>query len=392
MNFQRKINKYENSPHNHLNTKTSVIERDSLGNDSSRDANKYIQLRDVWEGRNRFWWYGKYIKGPKEDNKAKYWYWIVFIMVQMLYFLMVAPYVIRNISLLLFLFTTFMFLLTIVFSIITSVWDPGIIPRYAVLRAINNGIIPERYAKPILEMEANSLSSDKKFCKTWKIWRPERASHCPTWDCWVEVFDHHCPYLNNWIGKRNYKYFVAFLCWITLDGLSVIASLIIYATDDFSNHRNPTETSPLENSTVTRIVISLIGLVCILLMLLVLALCVFHIYLIFKGKTTKEELNHKTTTRTKRMYLACLSNYKPNFKGSEYLSKVQYEMYLAYRREVKEGRVRENADQRIMELFHKQRKMLQVRSIEEVNRQHRDPGLLMIGKAWGWDFLNFYCR
>ena len=43
----------------------------------------------------------------------------------------------------------------------TTIKDPGIIPRYAILRALNNGIIPERFAKPILDNEANVLANDK---------------------------------------------------------------------------------------------------------------------------------------------------------------------------------------------------------------------------------------
>lgn len=65
----------------------------------------------------------------------------------------------------------------IVFSILTTTKDPGIIPRYPILRALNNGIIPEKFAKPVIDQPGDQLDSGKKFCNTCKIWRPERASH-----------------------------------------------------------------------------------------------------------------------------------------------------------------------------------------------------------------------
>lgn len=55
---------------------------------------------------------------------------------------------------------------TIVFSILTSIKDPGIIPRYPILRAINNGIIPEKYTKPVVDTEASAITHGKKFCDT----------------------------------------------------------------------------------------------------------------------------------------------------------------------------------------------------------------------------------
>lgn len=43
---------------------------------------------------------------------------------------------------------------------------------------------------------------------------------------------------------------------------------------------------------------------------------------------------------------------------------------------MKEGRIKENADDRIMELFHQQRKLLEIKQIEELNKQSSQPELL----------------
>lgn len=56
-----------------------------------------------------------------------------------------------------------MFFLTIVFSIITSVKDPGIIPRYPLLKALNDGVLPEKYTKPVADPEINQAENDRKF-------------------------------------------------------------------------------------------------------------------------------------------------------------------------------------------------------------------------------------
>lgn len=77
-----------------------------------------------------------------------------------MYFLLIAPYII-NLSIILFLFTACMFILTIVFSLLTAFKDPGIIPRYPILMAINNGVIPKKCARSETDSDGNN-----KFCST----------------------------------------------------------------------------------------------------------------------------------------------------------------------------------------------------------------------------------
>src|SRR5690349_23682542 len=50
-----------------------------------------------------------------------------------------------------------------------------------------------------------------KYCKTCNTWRPPRCYHCRVCDNCVETLDHHCVWLNNCVGRRNYRYFFAFV-------------------------------------------------------------------------------------------------------------------------------------------------------------------------------------
>jgi palmitoyltransferase ZDHHC9/14/18 len=57
-----------------------------------------------------------------------------------------------------------------------------------------------------------------KYCKTCNIWRPPRCYHCRNCDNCVETQDHHCLWLNNCVGRRNYRYFFAFVSSGTILG------------------------------------------------------------------------------------------------------------------------------------------------------------------------------
>lgn len=59
--------------------------------------------------------------------------------------------------------------------------------------------------------ETAAMDVPVKYCKTCNIWRPPRCYHCRVCDNCVETLDHHCVWLNNCVGRRNYRYFFAFV-------------------------------------------------------------------------------------------------------------------------------------------------------------------------------------
>lgn len=67
-----------------------------------------------------------------------------------------------------------------------------------------------------------------KYCKTCNIWRPPRAHHCRICDNCIETQDHHCVWLNNCVGRRNYRYFFAFVVSGTLIGLFLLGASLVH--------------------------------------------------------------------------------------------------------------------------------------------------------------------
>lgn len=183
------------------------------------------QLWQLWPGKNRFLWNGNIMIGPRGDNIQNIVTWFIMLVLLVSYFVFLAPYLWLNVSPIVPGLSAYFSLCTLFFMVMTSITDPGIIPRKSVWLAM--GGVPDNYTANILAREPDAGAS-YKYCKTCEIFRPPRAHHCARCDNCVELFDHHCPYLNNCIGKRNYCYFLGFVGSTVMMGCVYIAGFFLF--------------------------------------------------------------------------------------------------------------------------------------------------------------------
>lgn len=59
------------------------------------------------------------------------------------------------------------------------------------------------------------------------MWRAAAAS---LFSCVPERFDHHCPWVGNCVGKRNYRYFYAFILSLSFLTAFIFACVVTHLT------------------------------------------------------------------------------------------------------------------------------------------------------------------
>lgn len=128
-----------------------------------------------------------------------------------------------------------------------------------------------------------------KYCKSCNIWRPPRAHHCRVCDCCVETQDHHCVWLNNCVGRRNYRYFFAFVSSSTLLGLFLfgasLAHVLLYRARERLSFGAAADRCRLPMA---------MAVYAVLATPYPAALWAYHSLLMAKAETTREYLNsHK---------------------------------------------------------------------------------------------------
>lgn len=245
------------------------------------------RLWEFWPGNNRFCLSGRVMVGPASDLPSTLVAWGLFLLSSLAYFLIVSPYLCKEITKALPALNVFLFLCTGVFMLLCTLVEPGIIPRKCVFEI--NGHIPEQFT-------ANVITRDEvegvryKYCKTCRIFRPPRAHHCRLCGNCVEVFDHHCPFVNNCIGKRNYKYFLCFILNAVLSGLGMLSGLFLFFIYDPGRNAQKDSILPQEQAIIA--IVAILAVLTALGTLLISILLFFHLSLCCTGETTKEKVKH----------------------------------------------------------------------------------------------------
>lgn len=125
-------------------------------------------------------------------------------------------------------------------------------------------------------------SGEMRFCSKCNCWKPDRTHHCSTCKRCILRMDHHCPWFSACIGFGNHKFFIMFLCYITLLCLVCFISSMWTILDFFKDEEQ--YHGFLAMSWVALVVVSgVMGLA-------VAAFTGFSLYLVFNNSTTLESM------------------------------------------------------------------------------------------------------
>lgn len=254
-----------------------------------------------WPGNNRFCCNGRCITGPVSDWPSNFCAWTALLSIATCWFVFAAPHLWKHVTPALPVIAALLLCSTVTFLLLTSCTDPGIIPRRS--WQLLHGVVPEDVPE-IPEMHGNQAPeemalrvtpvfsedaparpplNDSKWCTTCQITRPPRASHCSLCDNCVDNFDHHCPFVNQCIGGRNYPYFIGFLMSVTTLSVVAMVGFVFYA-------QAGSEGSGGASPVAAILVAVCLGLPTLVLTLVLLCFCSFHVLLMCSGETTRERL------------------------------------------------------------------------------------------------------
>jgi len=169
-----------------------------------------------------------------------------------------------------------------------------------------------------------------KYCKTCNIWRPPRGHHCRVCDNCIETHDHHCVWLNNCVGRRNYRYFFAFVSFGTLMGAYILCAclsqILVYMTREKISFGEAVDHFRVPFA------------MCIYAALATpypFALMAYHLFLMGRGETTREYLNSHKFIKSERHRAFTQGNALMNW--IVVLCRPRPPTYLSFKRKYEEG-------------------------------------------------------
>ncbi|KAK2518698.1 Zdhhc18 [Columba guinea] len=190
---------------------------------------------EVFPGRNRFYCGGRLMLARHSGVFALTLGLI--LLTSGLFFAFDCPFLASHLTLAIPIIAAVLFFFVISCLLQTSFRDPGILPRATPSEAADlekriDSMGTSTYRPPARTMEVviNKYVVKLKYCYTCKMFRPPRTSHCSVCDNCVERFDHHCPWVGNCVGKRNYRYFYAFILSLSFLTAFIFACVVTHLT------------------------------------------------------------------------------------------------------------------------------------------------------------------
>ncbi|KPP59491.1 Palmitoyltransferase ZDHHC18-like [Scleropages formosus] len=185
----------------------------------ANDADTRAKRRRKWEvfpGKNRFYCDGR-IMVARQSGVLPLTLGLI-VLTSCLFFVFDCPFLVEHVTSCIPAIGGALFAFVIISLLQTSFRDPGILPRatadeaaYTEKQIDDSASSSYRPPPRTLEVIINQQVVKLKYCFTCKMFRPPRTSHCSLCDNCVERFDHHCPWVGNCVGKRNYRFFYAFI-------------------------------------------------------------------------------------------------------------------------------------------------------------------------------------
>ena len=161
-------------------------------------------------GNNKLWCNNRIITGEKYYKLFPTFFSYFILYIFSLFFFLHFGILSLSLNIIYIIISSIFFILNIFYMLKCGCTDPGILPK----QIENKNYIIK---KEKMRYKINGHILLLNYCYSCNIFRPPRTSHCSRCDNCVERFDHHCLWLGNCIGKRNYKYFYAFLLCLNLN-------------------------------------------------------------------------------------------------------------------------------------------------------------------------------
>ncbi|GAV74711.1 zf-DHHC domain-containing protein [Cephalotus follicularis] len=277
-----------------------------------------ITAYKAWKGSNIFLCHGRLIFGPD----ARSLFFTVFLIVApiVIFCVFVARKLMNDFhhrGILIMVVVVVLTLCDMIFLLLTSGRDPGIIPRnaqppepegYEGLNDLGPGQTPQLRLPCTKDVDVNGITFKIKYCDTCMLYRPPRCSHCSICNNCVDRFDHHCPWVGQCIGLRNYRFFFMFVFTSTLICLYVHGFCWVY----IKMITNSEHTSIWTAMTKTPASIALI-IYSFISVWFVGGLTVFHSYLIGTNQSTYENFRYRYDRRVNPYNRGVLHNFKEVF-------------------------------------------------------------------------------